>query len=157
MKKESIQIILENSVKFILDETGFTAVSVAPSPEATEPAEIVVTIGITGGIKGILMLRFGLPDAIRVADLLLANTGQVPEGQGLDENRKASLSEVANLFTGRFINLLSEEGVDCNLTPPSIISGHEIGVSIRDTECSVQLSITNASWRFVLSLFIIKS
>jgi CheY-specific phosphatase CheX len=157
MDAESITTILREAIRFILDETGFKDVTIRPVTGKSKSSDLVVTTGITGNIKGILMVSFGSSDAVRAANTMLAHIGEAQSGSTLDENHKASLSEITNLFTARFVNILSARDIDCNLTPPTIITGSSIGVSIRNIEHTIELEADGGAWRFYISLYIINT
>ncbi len=157
MNTTDVMSTLEEAIRYILDETGFGNVTLRSATDTSKPSDLVITTGITGALRGIFMMRFGNPEALAAANTMLEHVGQPHEGSLLDESHKASLSEMTNLCTGRFVNLLSAKDMDCNLTPPSIITGTGIGISIRNIEYASDLEVNFDSRRFFISLYVIST
>ncbi len=87
--------------------------------------ECVVVTGITGMLEGYAIFGMSVVTACRVAGAML---GQ--EEATLDEMALSALAELANMITGNAASLLSQRGILCDLTPPSILNGEDMHVSL---------------------------
>jgi chemotaxis protein CheX len=157
MNYDMITSALKDSVLFILAASGFEKLSANKLQANQGSCELVVTTGITGQIKGILMVQIGLHDGLIIANKMLANIDPAQVVSAFSETHKGALSEITNLFTGRFLNLLSEQNIDCNLTPPMIISGTDIVSQTRNVEETIEFSVEGDGWVLHISLCIMAS
>ena len=62
------------------------------------------------------------------------------EVTSLDEMAWSALSELGNMITGNAATLLSQNGYDLDITPPSVIRGTDVEVSTRVPALVVPLS-----------------
>lgn len=80
---------------------------------------IVVSIGITGEIRGQVLLAFGTDVACDIASKMCFM--QITQ---LDELSISALSELGNMILGNAATVLSTKGIGIDITPPSIIQGN---------------------------------
>jgi CheY-specific phosphatase CheX len=155
MEPGKIESILIEAVQYIFPEIGADTFDVRAKKDIQALSELIVTTGITGDIKGILMIKTLYADAVSIANIMLRQIGQVPEQTALTQSHKEAISEFANLVSGRFLNILSMNEIDCNMTPPTIITGSGILSAIPNMRHSIDLRITSNSWALSVSLGIL--
>lgn len=121
--------IYKTAVMQVLGGSGFTEFSVEPDAGCAAVSDVISTIGLTGDIKGYFMLRADLESARSFTTLMARNLGipQEEDGPGpLGRLRKEAIGEISNQIAGRAIMLLADQGYDCNITPPTIITGDNV-------------------------------
>jgi CheY-specific phosphatase CheX len=105
----------------VFTETGIEIESIEDEEQDERDDQFITSVGLLGGIRGIFMLRSN--DAC--ASLLLRRMlGDIPvskEAGNLTEIQMAALGELCNQVAGRASTLLSEIGVEADITPPTII------------------------------------
>ena len=87
--------------------------------------DITAVIGLTGKVRGNIAYSLSQKTATNIISTMLGTP--VME---LDELGRSGIGELANMFTGRAATLLSQAGVACELTPPSIIVGQDLSFVI---------------------------
>lgn len=91
-----------------------------PYVKPTEFAKdsIVVSIGITGEIRGQVLLAFNMEVACDLASKMC-----FMQITALDDLSISALSELGNMILGNAATVLSTKGIGIDITPPSIIQG----------------------------------
>ncbi len=87
-------------------------------------ADVNTIIGVTGQLEGQVIYTFDERVALRIASALMGET--VEE---LDELAKSAVAELGNIITGNAAIGLSENGYNCILTPPTLLTGKELIVT----------------------------
>ncbi|MBP7891943.1 MAG: chemotaxis protein CheX [Firmicutes bacterium] len=87
-------------------------------------ADVNTIIGVTGQLEGQVIYTFEERVALRIASALM---GEVVED--LDELAKSAVAELGNIITGNAAIGLSENGYNCILTPPTLLTGKELIVT----------------------------
>ncbi len=87
-------------------------------PTEFEKESIVVSIGITGQIRGQVLLSFNTEVACDLASRMC-----FMEIKQLDDISVSALSELGNMVLGNAATVLSTKGIIVDITPPSIIQG----------------------------------
>ena len=80
---------------------------------------IVVSIGITGEIRGQVLIAFSKAVACDIASKMCF----MPITE-LDELSISALSELGNMILGNAATVLSTKGIGIDITPPTIIQGN---------------------------------
>ena len=112
MEPSLIESSLMEAVRSIFPEIGASVLNVQMEKVISDPSEFIVTTGITGDMKGILMIKALCIDAVEIANIMLGNIGQAGDRSGITQSHKEALGEIANLVSGRFLNILSVNSVD---------------------------------------------
>jgi chemotaxis protein CheX len=128
--KDKLKQILQNALIQILNEIGIQDVSIIENPPRDLACEVIITIGITGNITGTMMLKSNQKSAAFIAEHMLSGIDHPPEEEEFTESQQEVILELMNLFSGRALMILSEQKIDCNLTPPTLITGKEIHPSM---------------------------
>jgi CheY-specific phosphatase CheX len=131
---------IKSGIEQILSEIGFK--QVAQIETNSQLIEVITSIGITGDVKGTLMLKTNTQSAVAIANkmLLSIHSGGIVNEFGTAQ--KEAIYEVTNLFAGRSLNILSEKNIDCSLTPPTIITGNKISPLVCEVTYSTDLFFT---------------
>ncbi len=87
-------------------------------------ADVNTIIGVTGQLEGQVIYTFEERVALRIASALM---GEAVEE--LDELAKSAVAELGNIITGNAAIGLSENGYNCILTPPTLLTGKELIVT----------------------------
>jgi len=108
---------------FVTDKFTVGKPSVRQNPFPTK--EIVIILGITGEIKGQAVFSLSEEMARTIASGMMMGM-PVPE---IDEMAKSALSELGNMIMGNSATLLFNQGVQIDITPPSLVRGNSIEIS----------------------------
>ena len=95
-----------------------------------DSGNVALIVGITGILTGQVIISMADDTAKKVAARMLMEES-VDE---LDEYAQSALGEIANMITANATIGLSDAGYDCDITPPSVITGKGIEIS-----CQVQI------------------
>lgn len=120
-----------SAIKQILNESGFHEAEVMINSSDSNYS-VLVTIGLTGRVHGYLMLQSDKISALNFVDQLSDYVGMSNIEEDFGPFHKSTLCEVVNQISGRSTILLSEIGLDSNITPPSLILGDSVTSSISD-------------------------
>ncbi len=98
-----------------IDGNAFT------SPQPTEVALIV--LGLIGQYKGRLLLKFDGSLAKEVAGAMLMMGGPVEE---FDSLAQSALGELGNMLAGTASTILSQQNINIDFSPPTVVIGKEL-------------------------------
>jgi len=152
---ETIQSSFTEATRLVLEEIGFTSTAITPvSGQATESIDLIASIGLVGQLKGYFILRFGTPSATEFVKALSGSLGMEDSDHSDPHFRKAAISEIANQFGGKAIALLSEKGIDCMITPPTVITGNGVDASLPESDDVFEFAVVDSfgSFKCVVSL-----
>lgn len=79
---------------------------------------IIIMIGVTGEMRGQVMIAFTLPVACDIAGKMI----MMPVTE-MNELSMSAISELGNMIMGNAATILSTKGVGIDITPPSICQG----------------------------------
>jgi chemotaxis protein CheX len=99
-------------------------------PLAMRPSQFTsqqcnVITGVTGMIEGQVIYGMSLITADKVASQMLGQTVRT-----FDALAASAIGELGNMITGNAMALLSENGFVCDITPPSIIRGTNVKITM---------------------------
>jgi CheY-specific phosphatase CheX len=118
------------SFRDVLVETGLLGAAIerdsAPVPG---PADLLCSVGITGGLRGYLILSFRNPELAALTKAMTSKVG-MDFRDGDSSTMKEAASEIANQLAGRAANSLARRGIDCMITPPTLVTGSSLSASI---------------------------
>lgn len=95
--------------------------------------DVNTIIGVTGEVRGQVLYSMNLDTAMKVAASMMMG---MPVTE-FDELCKSAVNELGNMITGNAASELSENGFNCNITPPTLIVGKEVVVSIKNLQILV--------------------
>jgi chemotaxis protein CheX len=79
---------------------------------------LLIMIGFTGKMKGQVMISFEQEIALDIASKMI----MMPVTE-MDEFAKSAISELGNMILGNTATIFSTQGIDIDITPPTIGSG----------------------------------
>ena len=126
MKAEFVNPFASAVVMVFQKEFGMNVMrdSLALQQGPLRGADVNTIIGVTGQLEGQVIYTFEERVALRIASALM---GEVVED--LDELAKSAVAELGNIVTGNAAIGLSENGYNCILTPPTLLTGKELIVT----------------------------
>ena len=86
--------------------------------------ELSTLLGVSGHVEGVALYGMSQVTALKIASKML---GQ--ELKEIDEMASSALSELANIITGNAATYLETSGIQCDITPPSLINGSGVQVT----------------------------
>ncbi len=90
-----------------------------------EADDIVIILGITGEIKGQAALSMNFELAKSIASQMMMG---MPVTE-IDDMAKSALSELGNMIMGNAATLLYNNGIQTDITPPSLVVGQSMQIS----------------------------
>lgn len=130
----------------VLQEIGFPRIKVQTekngSRASPQDTEILAMVGLVGDLKGHLVLHFPPESSIAFVDHLSGHLGMEGESAEDPQYRKAALSEISNQIGGKATILLSERGVDCMITPPTVLSGTGVQAALPEADDHYMFSVS---------------
>jgi chemotaxis protein CheX len=131
MKTEYINPFISASVELIDQVTGLKAkvgeIAIKNTPYKSEG--ILVLVGITGGFHGSAVMSFSKEICCTIASMMLG-CSLLTE---LDDLAKSAIGELSNMILGHTATLFSRENIVLDITPPTILSGDNLELSIPNT------------------------
>ncbi|KJS20559.1 MAG: hypothetical protein VR72_14250 [Clostridiaceae bacterium BRH_c20a] len=98
--------------------------------------EVLIIIGITGEINGKAIINLDKSSCVQIASQMMGGM----EMQ-FDELSKSATSELFNMIMGKAASNFEKEGIQINITSPTILEGSNIKVSQKEKILSVPVSI----------------
>ena len=80
---------------------------------------VAIMIGITGEMKGQVIMAFSYEDALQVASKMMMGMPVVE----LDEMATSAISELGNMIMGNAATIFSTKGIVIDITPPTLCRG----------------------------------
>lgn len=80
---------------------------------------VAIMIGITGEMKGQVIMAFSYEDALQVASKMMMG---MPVAE-LDEMATSAISELGNMIMGNAATIFSTKGIVIDITPPTLCRG----------------------------------
>lgn len=88
---------------------------------------ISVLISLIGEVEGVVLYSLSIPTSLGIVSRMI---GQ--EFDEFDELAQSGIAEMGNVITGRATMLLSQAGINSDISPPTVIIGKDIQVSTVD-------------------------
>jgi chemotaxis protein CheX len=89
--------------------------------------QISVLISLIGEVEGVVLYSLSVPTALGLVSRMI---GQAFEE--FDELAQSGIAELGNVITGRATMLLSQAGINADISPPTVIIGEGVQVSTVD-------------------------
>jgi chemotaxis protein CheX len=127
MNVEYINPFIEASQSVLSMMTGRTPTlgQVFLRKEAFQSDHIAVIVGLTGRIRGQVVISLSKDTALSVASLMM---GGMPVAE-LDDLSKSAISELGNMIMGNTATILASRGIGIEITPPSLLLGDRIVIA----------------------------
>lgn len=133
----------------MLEEIGFSGFSLSDSASFAERVDLIATVGLVGGVKGHFIIRIGADSALGFVRTLSAHLGMHQENPEDNGYRKAAIAEFANQVGGRATVLFEESGIECSITPPTLISGEGVETFSPESDQKYTFSVQGAFGEFM--------
>jgi chemotaxis protein CheX len=143
VRQEILMALLE-AVRQVFRDTDIDIDSVEPGDPFGTEAQVISTVGLTGDLKGIFMLRTDTPGAVGIVKAMMGGLRFPLATEGLSEIQLAAIAEISNQIAGRAITLLSEHGLHCDITPPSVVSAAQLHSLVPDLAESSRQAVRGA-------------
>jgi chemotaxis protein CheX len=89
--------------------------------------DITSHVGITGELEGFVYFSMTEDTALAAAGKM---AGMEPET--FDDIARSAIGELANIIIGQALTNLSNQGYQCDITPPSVTKGENMEISVED-------------------------
>ena len=93
---------------------------------------VAAIVGLAGDVEGRVIFDMTLPTALKIASAM--NSEELPQ---FDELARATITELANLITGRAVTNLHDLGFRFDLTPPALFTGEKMEISNMNMEALI--------------------
>ena len=141
MKEKLISIMREASQQIFTELSSGTIVLI-DTPTSDGDVEVAINLGITGQVKGTILFKSSNLTAMNIGNIMLSKIGYSEPNATFSTSHKEAVCEFTNLVCGRTLSLLSENGIDCNLTPPTLITGVKVSPHMPQVKYTINLSIS---------------
>jgi len=100
--------------------------------------DLLVIIGVTGEMNGRVLINIDKRSCIKIASQMMG-------GMSFEFNEisKSAVGELCNMILGTTATLFAKEGININITSPTIIAGTNITVSHKEQIICVPVNISN--------------
>lgn len=133
-------------------DTDIAIDSVDPGDAFGSDAQVITSVGLTGDLRGIFMLRTDLTGA---AGILKAMTGRIRlhiTNDRLNEIQLAAIAEISNQIAGRAITLLSGLDLHCDITPPAVLAAPQLQSLVPDLSETLRQTVRGPFGRLTIFL-----
>lgn len=89
--------------------------------------EVGIIVGFTRKLKGNIIYSMTEDTAKKIASIMMMG---MPV-EVFDEDSKSAIAELSNMLSGRVVCVLRNMGLDADMTPPTIVHGKEVIISVR--------------------------
>lgn len=148
MKVEYINPFIEASQSVLRQMTRMDAklgkVYIKTSPYDSN--SIVCILGVTGKIRGQVILSMSDEAALMVTSAMMGGI----KLDALDEVAKSAVAELSNMILGNTATILYNRGIKIEITPPSILVGEKIQISLDKVQTiCIPLILENGAELFI--------
>jgi chemotaxis protein CheX len=140
----------------IFVEIGFSNLKIINNQKENQKFDIIANIGITGEISGFLLIRSDLKSSMNFINKMLTNMGMDAEESDFGAFHKEAFGEILNQISGRAVMLLESNGIDSDITPPTILRGTNISMGTNSAAVVLHKTIEGSFGSFDILLGIKK-
>jgi chemotaxis protein CheX len=84
---------------------------------------VAVVVGVIGNLKGRIVFDLSEETAMKIASKLNGEKFET-----FDEMARSTISEIANMITGRSVTKLEKDKLNFSFTPPTLITGENLNI-----------------------------
>jgi len=88
--------------------------------------QVTIMAGVNGEVEGTALYGMSFVTALKIASAMMCS-----EVSEMDEMALSAVSELGNMITGNATTILSQKGLDVDITPPSVIRGVDVEVATK--------------------------
>lgn len=117
------------SVTDVMPQLGFSSINIKNQLEKSKKivaSGIVLTLGIVGDKKGNVAYAIDTEGAKQIASIMMMG---MPVEE-LDDMAKSAISELSNMLTANASINLSNESINVDISPPTMLTGESIELSM---------------------------
>ncbi len=151
MQEEILEVFVK-AVRQVFQETDIPIDAVEAEDLSEVEDQVVTSVGLTGDLKGIFMLRTDTPSATRIVRAMTGGMRITLKDDRLNEIQMAALGELTNQISGRAITLLSDRQLRCDITPPAVLAAPQLQSLVPDLATSFRMTIRGPFGRLTLFL-----
>jgi CheY-specific phosphatase CheX len=149
--QQILEVFIE-AIRQVFGDTGIIIDTVDAEQEPIAEDHVVTSVGITGDLKGIFMLRTDTPSASFILRAMTDGLRIALEDDSFSEIHMAALGELTNQITGRAITLLFDRQLRCEITPPAVIAARQLHSLVPDMAVSFSRAVRGPFGRLTLFL-----
>jgi CheY-specific phosphatase CheX len=151
VEQQILEVFIE-AIRQVFRDTGIVIDTVGAEEKPSLEDHVITSVGITGDLKGIFMLRTDTPSASFILGAMTDGVRIVLEDDRFTEIHMAALGELTNQITGRAITLLFDRHVRCEITPPAVIAARQLHSLVPDMAVSFSRAVRGPFGRLTLFL-----
>lgn len=121
------------------------SLSVRRTSFTTEDVSIVA--GVSGEVMGTAIYAMPLQTALNLASAMMGEQVKV-----MDELSWSAIAELGNIITGHATRLLFDAGLDCHMSPPSVIRGANMEITTSVAALVVPLSTQSGVFEIYVAI-----
>ncbi|MFA6504576.1 MAG: chemotaxis protein CheX [Treponemataceae bacterium] len=145
----SIRASFIEAATLILNEIGFTGLSVGNTKDdSRERIDMIAAIGLVGDLKGHFVISIGSNSILSFVKSVSGHLEMHNENPDDPHYRKALLGEITNQIGGRAVALLSLKGIECMITPPTVITGQGVETALPEADDRLTFPVWGTFGRF---------
>ena len=120
VRADFVNPFLEAASEVLLAELGEEPEqgSLGVQPSSSTTLDVTVLIGVTGQVRGIVLLGLDASTACAIAGRILGKPFPI-----FDELAESGIAELGNVIVGRATTLLALAGYSSTVTPPTLVVG----------------------------------
>lgn len=145
MRIEYINPFIESS-RTVLEEilqSKVKSIGMKLKENSSSAKGVSAIVGLAGCVEGRIIFDMEIDTAVNIISAMLKSMGMESVVE-LDELGKSSLTELANMITGRAITKISDLGFVFDITPPALFTGEKMNFSGESLEVfSTSLELEN--------------
>lgn len=88
-------------------------------------SQVIIMIGVVGKIAGQVCFELSVESAKKIASAMM---GGMPVEE-FDEMSKSAVAELGNMIMGTTSTIFDQQGINVNITPPSLLTGEKVEIS----------------------------
>lgn len=151
MEQQILEVFIE-AIRQVFGDTGIIIDKVGAEEEPVAEDHVITSVGITGDLKGIFMLRTDTPSASFILRAMTNGIRIAVANDKFSEIHMAALGELTNQITGRAITLLFDRQVRCDITPPAVIAARQLQTLVPDLAVSFSRTVRGPFGRLTVFL-----
>ena len=143
------------ALKGVLSEYGLNNIKIVEineSEQQSHPSEVIVYIGISGNIRGNLILKSNYESAHALISAMLQSMNMTSKEKEFGEFHRTAMGEIVNQISGRAITILSTSDIDCDISPPAILTGKRINALIPGSDSFVHINVIGSFGELFIAL-----
>ena len=151
VEPQFLEVFIE-AIRQVFRDTGIIIDKVCAEEEPVAEDHVITSVGITGDLKGIFMLRTDTPSATFILRAMTNGVRIKVSDERFSEIQMAALGELTNQITGRAITLLFDRHVRCDITPPAVIAARQLQSLVPDLAVSFSRTVRGPFGRLTVFL-----